>query len=135
MRFEVSRARRVIRRIRVHCHVATGDSICALPFPPDRILSPGTGSAAKLRETASKRFAIQGTFSIAPYIGYAILWIVLTLDTLILHEDVMHDRAGVYWSTASNLADEMVRHANISFRTAHHVVGHRDAVAEAGAGG
>jgi argininosuccinate lyase len=46
-----------------------------------------------------------------------------TLDTLILHDDVMHERAGVYWSTASNLADEMVRHANISFRTAHHVVG------------
>jgi hypothetical protein len=26
--------------------------------------------------SASKRFAIQGTFSIAPYVGYAVLWIV-----------------------------------------------------------
>ncbi len=26
--------------------------------------------------SASKRFAIQGTFSIAPYVGYAILWVI-----------------------------------------------------------
>jgi argininosuccinate lyase len=54
------------------------------------------------------------------------------LDTLVVKTDVMRQRAGAFWGTASNLADEIVRSCNLSFRTAHHVVGRlvRIAVAE-----
>lgn len=45
------------------------------------------------------------------------------LETLVVNIAVMRDRAGAFWSTASNLADEIVRRNNLSFRTAHHVVG------------
>jgi argininosuccinate lyase len=34
----------------------------------------------------------------------------------------MRERAAIYWSTASNLADTIVREQGLSFRTAHHVV-------------
>lgn len=56
----------------------------------------------------------------------------VTLDNLTVKRDVMRERAGAFWSTASNLADELVRHTGISFRTAHHVVGRvvRNALAE-----
>ena len=47
----------------------------------------------------------------------------VTLQTMQVNEEIMRERAGVFWSTTSNLADELVRHTNISFRTAHHVVG------------
>ena len=55
-----------------------------------------------------------------------------TLETMTINTDVMSRRAGIFWSTASNLADEIVRQADISFRTAHHVVGRlvRNRVAE-----
>jgi argininosuccinate lyase len=43
--------------------------------------------------------------------------------TLRVRTDVMAERAGVFWSTASNLADELVRRFDLPFRTAHHVVG------------
>jgi argininosuccinate lyase len=46
-----------------------------------------------------------------------------TLETLTIKSDVMNKRAGIFWSTASNLADEIVRRCGVSFRTAHHVVG------------
>jgi len=44
------------------------------------------------------------------------------LDTLVVHEDRMKELSGAFWSTASNLADVIVREAGISFRRAHHVV-------------
>lgn len=44
------------------------------------------------------------------------------LDTLVVKADRMRERAGIYWSTASNLADTIVREKSLSFRTAHHVV-------------
>lgn len=55
-----------------------------------------------------------------------------TLETLTIKTDVMFQRAGIFWSTASNLADEIVRHCGLSFRTAHHIVGRlvRNCVAE-----
>jgi argininosuccinate lyase len=43
--------------------------------------------------------------------------------TLKLHEKVMAERAGVFWSTTSHLADEIVRRFDLPFREAHHVVG------------
>jgi argininosuccinate lyase len=54
-----------------------------------------------------------------------------TLRTLIVHREVMAARAGAFWSTASHLADELVRRHDLPFRTAHHVVARfvRDAIA------
>jgi argininosuccinate lyase len=51
--------------------------------------------------------------------------------TLTVHADVMAAKAGAFWSTASHLADELVRRHDLAFRTAHHVVARfvRDAVA------
>jgi argininosuccinate lyase len=53
------------------------------------------------------------------------------LRTLIVHADVMAAKAGAFWSTASHLADELVRRHDLPFRTAHHVVARfvREAVA------
>ena len=45
------------------------------------------------------------------------------LTTLSVKTDIMHERAGASWSTATNLADEVVRRTGISFRSAHRVVG------------
>ena len=44
------------------------------------------------------------------------------VDTLAVRADLMAARAGVYWSTTSHLADELVRRFDLPFRTAHHVV-------------
>lgn len=46
-----------------------------------------------------------------------------TLDGLVVRADRMRARADENWSTASNLADTLVREAGISFRAAHQVVG------------
>lgn len=43
--------------------------------------------------------------------------------TLTVHEDVMRERAGVYFTQASELADTLVREKGISFRTAHKIMG------------
>jgi len=54
------------------------------------------------------------------------------VETLIVHKEKMAERAGAYWSTASNLADEIVKLKGLSFRTAHHVAGRlvRNAIRE-----
>ena len=54
-----------------------------------------------------------------------------SLITSSYRTDLMSERANVNWATATNLADNLVRHAGIPFRSAHHVVGRlvRNAVA------
>lgn len=47
----------------------------------------------------------------------------VTLETMTVNKEIMRERSGIFWSTTSNLADELVRHTGMSFRTAHHVVG------------
>jgi argininosuccinate lyase len=64
-----------------------------------------------------------------------------SVRTLTIDRAVMAERAGVFWSTTSHLADELVRRFDLSFRTAHHIVarfvresiaaGHRPAEASA----
>lgn len=44
-------------------------------------------------------------------------------ETLIVHEARMRALASEHWSTASNLADALVRDAGLSYRQSHHVVG------------
>ncbi|MDP2871584.1 MAG: argininosuccinate lyase [Bacillota bacterium] len=46
-----------------------------------------------------------------------------TVRTMIVNPEVMRARAGAFWSTASNLADEIVRQRDLPFRTAHGIVG------------
>jgi len=45
------------------------------------------------------------------------------IDSLKVNKPLMLERAKNNWSTASNLADAMVRHASFSFREAHSIVG------------
>lgn len=44
------------------------------------------------------------------------------LDTIRVNEEVMHERAGAFWSQGTDLADMIVRERDISFRTAHHII-------------
>lgn len=55
-----------------------------------------------------------------------------SLETTMFNTDVMRDRAEVNWTTATNLADELVRSSGLSFRAAHQIVGRlvRNAVSE-----
>jgi len=53
------------------------------------------------------------------------------IDQLKVNRELMLERARANWTTASNLADAIVRHAGLSFRAAHSVVGR--IVREAGA--
>ena len=46
-----------------------------------------------------------------------------SVRTLAVREARMAANAGAFWSTASHLADELVRRFDLPFRTAHHVVG------------
>ncbi len=48
--------------------------------------------------------------------------VVGVLESLTINTDEMRRRAGAFWSTASALADAIVRERDLSFRTAHHVV-------------
>ena len=45
------------------------------------------------------------------------------METLIVHKDRMAERAGEGGTTASNLADTLVRELGLSYRAAHHAVG------------
>jgi argininosuccinate lyase len=45
------------------------------------------------------------------------------VDTLVVHEARMRELASSNWSTASNLADVIVREIGLSYRQTHHVVG------------
>jgi argininosuccinate lyase len=53
------------------------------------------------------------------------------IGTLVVHAAAMAAKAGANWSTASHLADELVRRHDLPFRTAHQVVARfvRDAIA------
>lgn len=77
-------------------------------------------------------FSIDPTAHQADVTLSALALMQTTLETITIKTDAMSHRAGIFWSTASNLADEIVRHSGISFRTAHHVVGRfvRNCVAE-----
>ncbi len=50
--------------------------------------------------------------------------------TLFVNVEVMREKAVASWCTASHLADEIVRHRGLSFRSAHRIVGQlvRDAI-------
>jgi argininosuccinate lyase len=54
------------------------------------------------------------------------------IETLTVNRELMLERARENWTTASNLADAISRHADLSFREAHGIVGRvvRTAVAD-----
>ena len=43
-------------------------------------------------------------------------------DTITFNREVMRRNAGVYWSTASGLADSIANRCGVTFRDAHHIV-------------
>lgn len=89
-----------------------------------------------LRNASSSDLTLAFAVDPMPEIAAACVSIITlmqaTLQTMDVKQDVMRERAGVYWSTTSHLADELVRHGDMSFRTAHHVVGRvvRNAIQE-----
>ena len=54
-----------------------------------------------------------------------------SIETIEINADRMAASAGAYWSTTSHLADELVRRYDLSFRSAHHIIGRfvRDSIA------
>jgi argininosuccinate lyase len=54
-----------------------------------------------------------------------------SIETIEINAHRMADSAGAYWSTTSHLADELVRRYDLSFRSAHHIIGRfvRDSIA------
>jgi len=52
------------------------------------------------------------------------------MDALSINADAMHKAAGSGYSTATDLADWLVREAGLPFRQAHHVTGALVALAE-----
>jgi argininosuccinate lyase len=44
------------------------------------------------------------------------------LSTMQVNKQVMLERTESYWAQGTDLADTLVRQANLSFRTAHHIV-------------
>ena len=54
-----------------------------------------------------------------------------SIETIEINAGRMADSAGAYWSTTSHLADELVRRYDVSFRSAHHIIGRfvRDSIA------
>jgi len=103
------------------------------PHSMERVLSLGGGAIGWL---ASMLGTVRGTSSDLGFIfgsghlGHmfeetcqASRLMTATLAGLTIKADVMAARAGVNWSTASNLADVLVRTTGIPFRDAHQVVG------------
>jgi argininosuccinate lyase len=63
---------------------------------------------------------------ISDYVANTLVVVELTetiLRSLTLKEEVMAERAGIFWTTTSGLADAIVREAGLPFREAHGVVG------------
>jgi argininosuccinate lyase len=52
------------------------------------------------------------------------------MDALSVNQKAMHEAAGSGYSTATDLADWLVREAGLPFRQAHHVTGQLVALAE-----
>ena len=74
----------------------------------------GTGDIAP-REVSQMDQALDVTETTLDYMAGV-------LDTLIVHKDRMREMAAGNWSTASNLADDIVRKRGLSYRQTHHVV-------------
>lgn len=73
------------------------------------------GSAQDFPE-APLRDAVQTALDYLPLIAGAV-------ETLQANQEVMRERAGANWSTASQLADTIVSKCDVSYRVAHSVVG------------
>jgi len=54
---------------------------------------------------------------------YALRLMTDVIATVRVNAPLMAERAGANWTTASELADTIVRHAGLDFRQAHHIVG------------
>ena len=103
------------------------------PHSMERVLSLGGGAIGWL---ASMLGTVRGTSSDLGFIfgsghlghmfeetRHASRLMTATLAGISIKSDVMAERAAINWSTASNLADVLVRTTGIPFRDAHQVVG------------
>jgi argininosuccinate lyase len=104
------------------------------PHSLERILALGGVSIgwlpailATLRGSSASDLSLAFAASQTPHIYQAtretLKLSAATMEGLTVKADVMARLAGASWSTASNLADTLVRSSGISFRAAHQVVG------------
>ncbi|GAA4323820.1 argininosuccinate lyase [Pigmentiphaga soli] len=71
----------------------------------------------------SDRFFSSGNLEFFETTNWALMLMEDVVATLRINKDLMAERAGAHWSTASNLADVIVREERLDFRRAHHIVG------------
>ena len=69
------------------------------------------------------REAMQGLWQALDDMRRCVILLHLTLDTVTPNAALLLERAQGNFSTATDLADALVRHGGLSFRQAHHVVG------------
>jgi argininosuccinate lyase len=94
---------------------AAGDSITWPTTALGTFRAEGTGDQA-MRELPLLDEALRTTENMLELMA-------AVLDTLIVHADRMKEIVASNWSTASNLADCIVKETGLSYRQAHHVVG------------
>ena len=121
--------------------VETADAYCGSSsiFPQKKnpialeTIKKAAGASTTWAATALATFRTEGTGDHAPravpHMDQALAhtedtldYMAGILDTLIVRRDRMREMAAASWSTASNLADAIVRTRRLSYRQAHHVV-------------
>ncbi len=121
--------------------VETADAYCGSSsiFPQKKnpyaleTIKKAAGRSTAWAATALASFRAEGTGDIAPREVHemdnaldvtqdTLDYMAGVLDTLIVHKYRMRQMAADNWSTASNLADTIVREKGLSYRQTHHVV-------------
>lgn len=96
---------------------------------PAHLLAAFVAAATAIKNVAftntidGNRDAMQGLWEALEEMRRCVILLHLTLDTVTPNEALLRERAQSNFSTATDLADALVRHAGLSFRQAHHVVG------------
>ncbi|MDP0930303.1 argininosuccinate lyase [Paracoccus onubensis] len=101
----------VLERIRA----LAGESIGWMPSQLGMLRTPTT--------IDSDRFFSSGNVQFFDVTNWALTLMQDTVATLRINSDVMYERAGAHWSTASSLADAIVKLKGLDFRRSHHIVG------------
>ena len=73
----------------------------------------------------------EGVFNALDSVSLCLAAMSGMMEALSINKDTMHAAAGSGYSTATDLADWLVREAGLPFRQAHHVTGQLVALAEA----
>ena len=94
----------------------SGEALGWLPAQLGLLRSP-TSTDCDVNFSSREHF---GYFQTA---GWALRLMTDVVSTVRVNAPLMAERAGANWTTASELADTIVRHSGLDFRQAHHIVG------------